>query len=69
MINGEAVRIYLWISQPRFTESKIKRCSIWCRLLNSPWNFENNSSQSKKMDSGNAFKNCYMLQNLSDFNL
>ena len=64
VINGETVQIYCSISQPRFNISiipSVTRCSIWCRLLNSFQNFENPNSSFKKMDSGNAIKNCYML--------
>ena len=51
VINGNTVQVYLWVSQLRFTLSKnlsVTRCSTWCRLLYSLWNFENHSSQSKK---------------------
>ena len=39
VINGETEQIGGWMSQLRFNISKnpsVTRCSIWCRLLNSP---------------------------------
>ena len=70
-INGEMVQICGSIFQPKSDISKnpsVTRCSIWCRLLNSFQNFENQNSPSK-MDFGNVIKNCYIMQKFSDFNL
>ena len=71
MIIGKTAQIYGWISQPRFTVSKIHPlrdaafgadCLTSLKILKI-------ITVDLKMDSGNALKNCYMLQKLPDFNL
>ena len=50
VINRGTVVICCSISQPRFCISKhpsVRRCRIWCRLLNSFQNVENHNSRSE----------------------
>ena len=71
MINGKKVQIYGWISQPRFTVSKhpsLQDAAFGADCLTS-LKILKIITVGLRMDSGNAIKNCYMLQKLSDLNL
>ena len=63
LINGKTVQIYGWISQPRFTISKIHplRDAAFGADCLTPFRILKIMRVGLKMDSRNAIRNCYMM--------